>query len=149
MNPQKRFTPLKHFVLIILTISGTIILGCFLAINLAGYYVSYILNKEAIQTHKTICQNLVEIGRIEEEDCLIPSTYFAEYIPVYFPIGSTAKEIVWQGMMGVTILSNSNTSYERCEVREPGSRLQYRIIFGDSVNFAFCGNQLIAISYSN
>ena len=128
-----------------ITVVLLIILGC----SVMFYYVRYTTQQEAIQTHRTICQNLVGMGQIKEEGCLSPSTYFAEYIPVYFPIGTTTKELVWQGMMGVTILSDSNTSYKECEVREPGSRLQYRIIFGDSVNFAFCGNQLIAISYSN
>ena len=120
-----------------------VILGCLLVL----YYPRYVIQREAIQKHRTICQNLVEMGQIKEEECLDPSTYFAEYIPVYFPIGSTTKETVWRGMMGITIYIDKVTG--RCENNELDSWLQYRIMFGSTVSFAFCGNQLVNISYQN
>ena len=149
MNLKKRFTPLNPFVFIILAIGGAIS-GCFLIRYLAFYTIVYTRHNEEIQTHKIICQNLVEMRQIKEDDCLSPSTYYEEYIPVYFPIESTTKEIVWQGMMDVTILDNRNTSGNSCEGRNgQGSALTYRIMFGFNVSFVLCGNQLVYFSYQN
>ena len=133
----------SYFIPIPVTFVLLVILGCLLVL----YYPRYVIQQEAIQAHRTICQNLVEMGQIKEEDCLSPSTYYEEYIPVYFPMGTTTKNTVWQGMMGITIYINE--AIGRCENNELASLLEYQLMFGTNVTFGFCGNQLTNTSYAN
>lgn len=128
---------------------GLLVITIFLGRAVKNSWLNHIRNNKEIQAariHEQICENLVKTGQINPQDC-VASTVPPDFIPVYFPTNQTNKEMVRQGMDGIQVLRDEYTHYS-CKNGLQGSRLQYRLE-GWNVNFAFCGDKLIVISYQN
>ncbi len=130
-------------ILILFVLLGTITKNVWLR------HVGNVRNAQMIQIHESICDNLVQAEHIEREDCFSLSAPPDEYIPVYFPIGTTDKQMIRQGMDDVHVLYDGNT-FSSCDDGTQASTLEYRLVeWIWNVSFGFCGDKLIAISYQD
>lgn len=125
-------------------------LGVFIILLIIGCIASISVVRQPYRAEK-ICQNLLDEKLLDHKSECAISREPRVYIPAMFPIKETTMDRVTKGMKNFPILYR--TQLTSCDDGRPFTAINYALIgsafVSYEVNFAFCGDELVNIHYSD